>query len=78
MDKKTVLRANYFPNYIFHVYSIAMINERDSSYRKKYIHTISNTEMEYLKKAIMLKNHGKCGSDNRVTIRKDKEFRVLP
>jgi hypothetical protein len=48
MDKKIVLRADSFSNYIFHLYSIAMINERDSAYRKKYINTISNTETNYL------------------------------
>ena len=48
VDKKIVLRADPFPNYIFHLYSVAMINGRDSSYREKYKNTISNTEMEYL------------------------------
>jgi hypothetical protein len=48
VDKKIVLRADPFPNYIFHLYSVAMINERDSSYREKYKNTISNTEVEYL------------------------------
>jgi hypothetical protein len=48
MDKRIVLRADSFSNYIFYLYSIAMINERDSSYRKKYINTISKMETDYL------------------------------
>jgi hypothetical protein len=48
MDKKIMLRVDPFPNYIFHVYSVAMINGRDSPYRQKYINTVSDADREYL------------------------------
>lgn len=48
--KQIILRADPFPNYAFHLYSIAEINGRDSGYRAKYAGTLGFDDNEILRR----------------------------